>query len=203
LIPHRIFDTITNYRANRIADRLAGFVEPGETILDCGCGSMRIAEMLQERCGARVFGTDVIRLNQTHPNFCLCSGENLAFGDKCFDSVLLIFTLHHMRNPADALKESLRVTRRRLIVLEDVHRSPLDFRILKILDWYGNLLISKEMSFPFNFKTETEWKEIFDGLGTNLIAAESIRPTPWRPSRHRVFVLDKKNTRPPSLISRT
>gem|GEM_PF-5789883 len=88
---------------------------------------------------------------------------------------------------ADAARCSLK----RLIVLEDVYQNPQEFRLLKALGWYGNILISKEMNFPFNFKTETEWKAIFKSLDTKLMAVENVRPTPWSPSRHRLFVLEK------------
>lgn len=191
---HWLSNSFAIYRANRIANHLSRFVQSNETVLDCGCGSMLISEMLQERHRVNAFGTDVIRLNQTNDQFCLCSGEILPFQSGSFDSVFLISTLHHMSDPVRALQEGLRVTRSRLIVIEDVYRSPLEFRLLKILDWCGNIAISKDMSFPFNFKTEAEWKLIFEGLKTELIIVENIRPIPWRPSRHRLFVLQKNNT---------
>ena len=137
---------------------------------------MRISEMLQEKSGVTAFGADVIRLNHNNHHFCLCSGENLAFKSGCFDIVFLIFTLHHITNPMRALQEGLRVANKRLIVLEDVYRNQSELKLLKILDWYGNILISKDMSFPFNFKTEDEWKSIFKSLDTKLITVESIRP---------------------------
>lgn len=155
---------------------------------------MLISEMLQEKCGVTAFGADVIRLNQTNDHFCLCSGENLAFKSGCFDIVFLIFTLHHISNPMHALQEGLRVANKRLIVLEDVYQNQLELQLLKTLDWYGNIFISKDMNFPFNFKTETEWKSIFKSLDAKLTTVESIRPTAWRPSRHRVFVLEKNRT---------
>ena len=189
-----LYHTFADYRANQIATHLSKFVHRNETILDCGCGSMRISEMLQEKCGVTAFGADVIRLNHNNHNFCLCSGENLAFKSGCFDIVFLIFTLHHITNPMRALQEGLRVANKRLIVLEDVYKNQPELKLLKILDWYGNILISKDMSFPFNFKTEIEWKSIFKGLDTKLITVESIRPTAWRPSRHRLFVLEKNTT---------
>lgn len=191
LIPDWLFNFFTMYRAARIANRLSKFINTNETILDCGCGSMKIAGILHQQRGIHAFGTDVIDLNQPRHRFCLCSGEQLAFKDNSFDNVLLIFTLHHMENPLDAIKESLRVAKKRLIVLEDVYRNPFELRLLKTLDWYGNILISKDMNFSFQFKTENEWKTIFAGLHTNLTASESIRPNPFRPSRHRMFVLEK------------
>ena len=181
------------YRASRIANYLSKFVHSNETVLDCGCGSMLVSEMLQEQYGVTAFGADVIRLNNNNHHFCLCSGESLAFKSAYFDAVFLIFTLHHISNPIQALQEGLRVTKKKLIVLEDVYQNQQEFHLLKMLDWYGNILISKEMPFPFNFKTENEWKAIFNRLNTKLITVERIRPTPWRPSRHRLFVLEKNN----------
>lgn len=187
-----LYHSFSTYRASRIANHLSKFVNSNETVLDCGCGSMLVSEILQERYGVHAFGADVIRLNQTNHHFCLCSGESLAFKSASFDVVFLIFTLHHICNPVYALEEGLRVTKKRLVIVEDVYQNKQEYLLLKALDWYGNILISKEMSFPFNFKTEAEWKAIFQDLDTKLITVENIRPTPWRPSRHRLFVFGKE-----------
>jgi ubiquinone/menaquinone biosynthesis C-methylase UbiE len=193
MIPRWFFDAVTHYRAGRIADFLAKHLSPGETVLDCGCGSMLIADMLRRNCGIRAFGSDVIHLKQRDDFFCLCSGERLAFADGSFDTTCLAFVLHHVSDPIAALRECLRVTRKRLIVLEDVYQSPFELELLKLLDYHGNRAITKEMSFPFNFKTEMEWREIFKDLDLVSAAVENIRPNQWRPSRHRMFVVDKRN----------
>ncbi|MDQ3004384.1 MAG: class I SAM-dependent methyltransferase [Chloroflexota bacterium] len=189
-----LYHSFSNYRAKQIATQLSKFVHCNEMVLDCGCGSMLISEILQKKSGVTAFGADVIRLNHNNSHFCLCSGENLAFKSGSFDVVFLIFTLHHITNPMLALQEGLRVASKRLIVLEDVYQNKPELQLLKTLDWYGNILISKDMNFPFNFKTEHEWKSIFKSLDTKLITVESIRPTAWRPSRHRLFVLEKNHT---------
>jgi ubiquinone/menaquinone biosynthesis C-methylase UbiE len=191
IIPTWFFNGFTNYRASRIANYLAEHIPPGETLLDCGCGTMLIAEMLQQRHGIKAFGTDVIHLDQSNHLFCLCSGESLAFKTGAFDNVCVIFALHHMSDPVVALKEFLRVTKKSLVVLEDVYQNAFELRLLKTLDYHGNRVISESMSFPFNFKTESEWMRIFDHLKTKLTVTESIRPNPCRPSRHRLFALEK------------
>jgi ubiquinone/menaquinone biosynthesis C-methylase UbiE len=193
MIPSWFFNGFTNYRAGRIANYIAEHVHPGETLLDCGCGSMLVAEMLQQRCGIKAFGTDVIHLEQSNHHFCLCSGERLAFETGTFDNVCVIFALHHMSDPIVALEEFHRVTKKSLIILEDVYRNEFELHLLKTLDYHGNRVISESMSFPFNFKTEGEWMRIFEYLNIKLTVAESIRPNPWRPSRHRLFVLEKDN----------
>ena len=181
------------YRASRIADRLLKYVNSGDVALDCGCGSMRVARRVGRRSGATVLGMDVINLNRTALPMCLCPGERLAFANESVDVVLLITVLHHTSNAPEVLRECWRVARQKVIVLEDVYAGPAELSLLKVLDWLGNRSTSRDMSLPFTFRSEAEWKQIFSDLGMALMAVERIRPVPWRPSRHRLFVLDKQS----------
>ena len=192
MLPKRLAIPLETDRANRIASGVANFVAAGETVLDVGCGSMLIAQLLQNLSGARVFGADVIHLNSSDLSSCLCRGERLSFAGNSVDIICLIFVLHHTQDPLDALRESLRVARRKIIILEDVYQGPLELTMLKLLDWAGNRLISADISLPFHFKTESEWKMTFRSLGMRLAAVEGIRPVPWLPARYRLFVLDKQ-----------
>ncbi len=185
------YSSLRTYRANRIADSIAPFVEMGETVLDCGCGHLLIGQRLQRRRGARVFGVDVMDFNLTALPLCLCQGEHLAFATAGVDLVCLIAVLHHADRPEALLRESLRVARRRVIVMEDVYRNAFEHALLKGLDWFGNRAISWDMSLPFRFRSEDEWLAMFADLGLRVAAIVSVRPLPWRPSRHRLFVLDK------------
>ena len=80
-----------------------------------------------------------------------------------------------------------------LIVLEDVYQNAFELSLLKLLDYHGNRVISEDMSLPFNFRTEMEWKGVFESLDTGSVTVENIRPNHWRPSRHRMFVVEKGN----------
>jgi len=179
------------YRAKRIASYLSKFVKSGETVLDCGCGSLLIAQKLQKLSGIKVFGVDVINLNRTNLSMCLCPGERMAFANRSVSVVCLNFVLHHTEDPLETLRECLRVTRHRVIILEDIYQNQLELKLLKVLDWTGNRSVSVHMNLPFNFKSENEWRDIFATLDVELVAVENVRPIPWRPSRHRLFVLDK------------
>ena len=179
------------YRTRRMAQYLLPHIGFGESVLDCGCGSMLIAALLSEHAAATVYGTDVINLNRTALSMCLSAGERLPFASNSMDTICLVFVLHHVRSPGDTLRECLRVTRRRVIVAEDVYENPLELGVLRALDWFGNRSVSGEMELPFGFETEPAWGAIFQELGMTIAAVERIRPIPWRPSRHRLFVLEK------------
>lgn len=188
----QILAPAARYRAHRIARSLAEFILPGQSVLDCGGGSMLVAKELESLAKVRVFGTDVIPLGQSHPRFCLCMGDRLAFRSGSFDSVCLISVLHHTKNPVEVVDEALRVARSRVIIHEDVFKNEFELSLLKHFDKASNDFISTEMSHPGNFKSEAEWRSIFTGLGVTLTAVRRVRPMPGRPSRHRLFVLDKR-----------
>lgn len=180
------------YRARRIARYLLPHLSAGERVLDCGCGSMLITRWLRTSVGVRAYGTDVINLNRTDLNLCLSAGERLPFASNSLDTVCLVFVLHHVHSPTATLRECLRVARRQILVAEDVFETALELRLLKVLDWVGNRSISSAMSLPFNFKTERQWAHVFRGLGLRIAQVQNMRPLQWRPSRHRLFVLEKQ-----------
>lgn len=179
------------YRAHRIERSLRKHLEGADTLLDCGSGSMRVAKLIEKRQGLKAYGTDVIHLKAGHTRFCLCAGEHLPFADNSFDIVTLMFVLHHTTDAAVAIKECARVARKRVVILEDIYSHPLEKEWLKFLDVLGNFTISLDMPFPFTFKSVAEWERVFADLGLHLAASERIVPSPLRPSRHRLFLLEK------------
>ena len=179
------------YRAHRIERSLRKHLEGADTLLDCGSGSMRVAKLIERRLGLKAYGTDVIHLKAGHTRFCLCAGEHLPFADNSFDVVTLMFVLHHTTDAAVAIKECARVARKRVVILEDIYSHPLEKEWLKFLDVLGNFTISLDMPFPFTFKSVAEWERVFADLGLRLAASERIVPSPLRPSRHRLFLLEK------------
>ena len=191
MLPNWVTLPFDQYRARRIADHLLRFVTPGESILDCGCGSMLVAQRLKETSGVRIVGTDVINLNRTDLSMCLCPAESLAFASACFDIVILVSVLHHVNDQVEALHECLRVASHRVLILEDVYENAVELLLLKVLDWIGNRQVSSAINLPFRFKSESEWTSLFNALGVRSSATQSVIIIPWRPSRHRLFVLEK------------
>ena len=176
-------------RARRLANYLVKFTQPHQTILDCGCGTMYIANLIRQSSESKIIGTDIINFNETDLEMCISLGEYLPFASKSVDVVMLIFVLHHSTDSIQILEECIRVARHRVIIFEDVYETPFQLKMLKMVDC-GNRFISADMPLPFNFKTVSEWKNIFEELGTKLISAETILPFPFLPSNHKGFILD-------------
>ncbi len=95
---------------------LLGFLEPGQRILDLGCGSCENALWLPP--GTRYVGSDVataglaLAAEWGRPGMRVRGdGERLPFCDASFDAVLSTYALEHFHDPARTLLEAARVLR--------------------------------------------------------------------------------------------
>jgi methionine biosynthesis protein MetW len=103
-------------------DVIASWVQPGERVLDLGCGDGSLLKLLIESRGARGYG---IELENAATLAALKNGINViqsnleqglaGFGDRTFDHVVLSRTLQTVRHTEKILGEMLRVGREAVI----------------------------------------------------------------------------------------
>lgn len=95
---------------------IAGMVEPGSRVLDVGCGSGELLELLAREKNVDGRG---IEIEQDRVNAAVARGLSVIHGDaesdltdypdSAFDYVILGQTLPEVRNPRDVLVELLRI----------------------------------------------------------------------------------------------
>lgn len=98
--------------------RVAG-IEPGERVLDIGCGTGAFAELLAETVGVRnVAAVDPsqpfvegCRANVPGADVRVGTAESLPWEDDCFDCAVAQLVFHFVDDPPRALEEMARVTR--------------------------------------------------------------------------------------------
>jgi SAM-dependent methyltransferase len=97
-------------------DQVVAWCEPGPgvTVLDVATGGGHVGRRLRE-LGCAVITCDAAAGMQ--PDV-VCPAEELAFADGSFDVVVCRVAAHHFTDPALAIREMARVTRR-LVVFED------------------------------------------------------------------------------------
>ena len=103
---------------------LANALEPrsGETLLDVGCGTGYFTRLFAARTGVSLVGLDPdlawlrIANNRGDPNQGYIAGraERLPFGDRSFDRTIAVTSLCFIRTEREALREIVRVTRKRV-----------------------------------------------------------------------------------------
>jgi ubiquinone/menaquinone biosynthesis C-methylase UbiE len=154
-------------RAVPLADALRPLFDGQEPLLDVGCGPGHLGHRLGEISGREVVSLDVRTYPFTHPqvNVQLYDGQRIPFPDKSFDNSLIAFTLHHTDDPVVILQEMMRVTRRRIVVGEDMLRSRKDILSEVFKDLISNYFVAE---ITFQYRTDAEWERLFGLLGLRV-----------------------------------
>lgn len=153
-------------------ERIAKHLQTDTKILDIGTGNGGLEKALLEK-GFDMTGVDVKNISffeEVRP--VVYDGKKLPFADGEFDTSLIITVLHHTPDPEAILDEALRVTSRRLVIMEDIYRNPVQ----KHLTFFMDSLVNLEFEgHPHTNKDDAGWRELFARKGLRVVAAEEFR----------------------------
>jgi ubiquinone/menaquinone biosynthesis C-methylase UbiE len=178
-------------RSHLLADRISEFVPRGSKVLDFGCGTMEVADSVGKQSKSQVSGIDVSTIATGHKDFTPYNGKQIPFADQSFDETYAAFVFHHINDFIPLLKECRRVTKKRLVIVEDVYRNPLEHLLIALAD-FTNWFIDPSMHIPLNFRSEKQWQLLLAALSPAKVATYPIRTAFPRPTQHRIFVVDFK-----------
>ncbi len=124
-----------------------------------------------ERRGHQPVILDVVRPGYQKAPVVMYDGMRMPFPDKSFNASLFVTVLHHIRDQAGVLREACRVTRGKIVVVEDLYHHALG-RFWTILrdrlynfEWIGH---------PCGFRTRTEWEAFFERLGLRVSSCREV-----------------------------
>ncbi len=184
-------------RDDEVGRRVAPHLEAGWEVLDLGSGTGRLARWLASRARVRPTLADVVEFGNRVGGFPYVRLEDplsTPFAEGSFDAVLLSFVLHHVPRWEDQevlVREASRITRRRLILLEDTPTSRVDRTFNVAWDWALNL--RHGVPKPFSFRTVEGWRQVFRRAGLSERFAQTYRPL-WPTLgtyHHTLFVLER------------
>jgi ubiquinone/menaquinone biosynthesis C-methylase UbiE len=180
-------------RAKQIARRVSPYILGKDKIIDIGTGTGYVARSIIEKKKNIITCVDV-RLNplcKTLPVL-IYDGKRLPFKDNTFDTALLIAVLHHCRQPLKVLDEAVRVSSKKVIIMEDLFESSLE----KWLTLIEDSIVNWEFrGHPHSNKTEKAWLEVFDKKGLQVINFEKFQLIcAGFPFRLGIFVLEKQKS---------
>lgn len=175
-------------KARKIAYHCGKFLTGN--VLDVGAGRCIIAQELQTQFNVDVTCIDVSDLNETNMKLVVYDGKKIPFKENNFDTVMLVYVLHHCENPISVLKECVRVCKKNgtIIIFEDFGFIFFTY----ILDWISNKL--HNVKAPLNFKKYEGWKKIFTDLNMETTHVEDgVERQFFYPFvNHKMFVLKVK-----------
>lgn len=142
-------------------------------VLDLGCGEGYLGEWIRQDRQAEVSLADVVDFNRTQMPFLRYDGHRLPFPDDAFDVTVLSFVLHHCENQTQVFHEAVRVTRKRILIIESVYQTEWDLRQLTFLDTLANRLRSgglmKHQEAFLHFRTVADWYKFFNQFPVRLL----------------------------------
>jgi len=113
---------MTNTLGRPDLDVIAGWIQPGESVLDLGCGEGALLKILRQERGARCWGVEIdpanvlaAIANGVNVIQCDLEGGLTGFEDGAFDHVVLSRTLQTVRHTQGILAEMLRVGREAVV----------------------------------------------------------------------------------------
>ena len=134
-------------------------------ILDLGGGWGFYQEPLAKREHESLV-LDVVKLDYQKAPVVIYDGGKIPFDDQSFDVTILITMLHHVPDPEALLREVRRVTRKKVIVVEDLYHHGLG-RFWTICR--DRMLNMEFMEHPHQFRKHEGWLEFFGLFGFRLV----------------------------------
>jgi len=180
------------YRARWTYRRIKDWIEPGDRVLNLGAGDCRLDFLVRENGPGEIVSMDVDDFNETSLKLTLYDGLHIPFQDESFDVVLLIFILHHAKEPDKVLREAKRVTRKRIVVFEDVIDNWLNRRQFRLFHRF--LRWNQDIPLPYHEKSMRQWRELATRLELKERNCKFIGPQmSFFNTRNCRFVWEKLN----------
>ncbi len=173
-----LLDRVTSRWAAEDLQRRADFfvtlfekdIPAGSAVLDIG-GRWGFYEEPLRRRGHHPVVLDVVLPRYQRAPVVMYDGTEMPFPDKAFDVSLLITVLHHIPDQAAVLREACRVTRKRIIVVEDLFNHAAGRLWTELRDRLYNF---EWVGHPCGFKDAEAWKKFFLGFGLRTVREQAV-----------------------------
>lgn len=148
-------------RAEKIVQLFENQIPQGSRILDLGGGWGFYAGPLKKR-GHELLVLDVVNPGYQRAPVVIYDGIRIPFPDGSFDVTILVTMLHHVTDPRALFEEVRRVTRQKVVVVEDLYHHTAGRFWTICRDRFLNV---EFMAHPHQFRKDGEWREFFKAAG--------------------------------------
>ncbi len=173
---------ISPRRVQALAQAIAPLLPPGR-ILDVGCGDGSLAHRLEAlRPDLRIMGLEVQLRLRAPIAAALYDGRSFPFPDRTFPGVVIADSLHHAADPAEVLRECLRVARQAVVVKDHFCENAWERLVLRIMDWGGNA--AHGVTLRYAYFSRAAWADMVRRLSAvetfRIESVEGQYPSPFQ-----------------------
>ena len=184
-------------RASQIVPRILSYIPNKAEVIDIGSGTGAISSVIVKKKKVKISLVDVDfnEMCDLYPVI-IYDGKKLPFEDNKFTIALLLAVLHHSHDAQAVIDEAIRVSKDKIIVMEDIFND-LPSRIITLI---GDCLINWELHSPYRNHSKEEWIKIFEKKNLRVEYVEEFKL--WCigfPFRIAIFVLSKKRYKKPRI----
>ena len=144
-----------------LTDIITRHFQPGDKVLDVGCGAGTLGASLLKANVApdvTVEGLEKYPRGSEPIRVIAYPGAEFPLADNSYDIVILADVLHHDAHPDKLLRESIRVCRRLLIIKDHQLNGPVAYARVSLIDWAANAPYGVPCLYRYN--TLAQWDEI-------------------------------------------
>ncbi|MCB0164040.1 MAG: methyltransferase domain-containing protein [Anaerolineae bacterium] len=164
--------------------RYQSHLSQARSLLDIGVGTgLALRHVMRHNPQLSFTGVDIrdLRLPDIRVPLQLYDGETLPFADNRFDVSLLFYVLHHCQKPVRVLEEAVRVTRQKLILIEEFDRPGADQASLDLTERYGHWAIGLPVDLPYQLFDQFDFELMLDNhrlicLDRQILPSKTSRP---------------------------
>ena len=172
-------------------------LQQAQSVLDIGVGTgLALNHIMQNHPQIRFAGVDVrdLRLPEINIPLQIYNGHTLPFADNQFDVSLLFYVLHHCQNPERVLDEAVRVTRQKIVLIEEFDRPDADEISLDLTERHGHRAIGLPSDMPYQLFSKPEFEMMLSAHGLVQLDQQRLPSRTTRPVEKFLYVTQLATT---------
>ncbi len=183
------------YEIDKYYRRYRPYLAQAASLLDIGVGpGLALKYVMLQHPDLTFDGVDVrdLRLPDIAVPLKIYDGHTLPFLAKQFDVSLLFYVLHHCHNPQRVLAETIRVTRQKLIIIEEFDHPDADETSLDLTERQSHQALGLPTDLPYQLFDKPEFEAMLKAYDLLELNKQVLPSKTTRPVQKYLYVMAVK-----------